>query len=158
MRGRKTHPASGFWRRISTPRQEHQVGRCLSVFEERLARRAHLGTHRQTSDKVEGLARPRSYGKVRRDISRADPVSETTLHQRHGGIGCVPYELPDLGVVHKRRDAREKTSRGGSFLGRAFDGVPQEAGHGIAKRLGREERLCGESALPLGVRPENPQE
>ena len=34
-----THPTSTFWRRISTPRQEHQVGRFLSLFEERLARR-----------------------------------------------------------------------------------------------------------------------
>ena len=35
-----THPASTFWRRISTPRQEHQVGRFLGISEERLARRA----------------------------------------------------------------------------------------------------------------------
>src|SRR5208282_4338381 len=61
------HPASTFWLRISTPRQEHQVGRFLCVFEQRLARRARLRAHRQTPDKVEGLPRPRSYGKVRRD-------------------------------------------------------------------------------------------
>ncbi len=42
-----THPASTFWRRISTPRQEYQFGRFLSVFEERLARRAYLRTHGQ---------------------------------------------------------------------------------------------------------------
>jgi hypothetical protein len=30
------HPASTFWRRISTPRQEHQVGRFFGVIEERL--------------------------------------------------------------------------------------------------------------------------
>src|SRR5271156_5719265 len=42
-----THPASTFWRRISTPRQEHQVGRFLSLFEERLSRRAYLRTHGQ---------------------------------------------------------------------------------------------------------------
>ena len=35
-----THPASTFWCRISTPRQEHQVGRFLGISEERLARRA----------------------------------------------------------------------------------------------------------------------
>jgi hypothetical protein len=35
-----THPASTFWRRISTPRQEHQVGRFLGISEERLARHA----------------------------------------------------------------------------------------------------------------------
>ncbi len=35
-----THPASKFWRRISTPRQEHQVGRFLGLSEERLSRRA----------------------------------------------------------------------------------------------------------------------
>jgi cytochrome P450 len=30
------HPASTFWRRISTPRQEHQVGRFFGAIEERL--------------------------------------------------------------------------------------------------------------------------
>jgi hypothetical protein len=34
-----------FWRRISTPRQEHQVGRFLGIHEKRFARRAHLRTH-----------------------------------------------------------------------------------------------------------------
>src|SRR5438477_11655970 len=43
--------ASTFW--ISAPRQEHQVGRFLGVFEERLTRRPHLCTHRQTAAKVE---------------------------------------------------------------------------------------------------------
>ena len=33
-------PASTFWPRVSTPRQEHQVGCFLSIFKERLARRA----------------------------------------------------------------------------------------------------------------------
>ena len=33
-------PASTFWRRVSTTRLEHQIGRFLSIFEERLARRA----------------------------------------------------------------------------------------------------------------------
>jgi hypothetical protein len=37
---RITQPASTFWRRISTPRQEHQVGRFLGIPEKRLARRA----------------------------------------------------------------------------------------------------------------------
>ncbi len=36
-----TDPASTFWLRISTPRQEHQVGRFLGVSEERLARSAN---------------------------------------------------------------------------------------------------------------------
>ena len=32
---------------VGRPRQEHQVGRLLSIFEERLARRAYLRTHGQ---------------------------------------------------------------------------------------------------------------
>jgi len=40
-------PASTFWPRVSTPRLEHQVGRFLSIYEERLARCAHLRTHGQ---------------------------------------------------------------------------------------------------------------
>ena len=35
-----THPASTFSHRISTLRQEHQVGRFLGIPEKRLARRA----------------------------------------------------------------------------------------------------------------------
>ena len=35
-----THPSSTFWRRISMPRQEHQVDCFLGISEERLARRA----------------------------------------------------------------------------------------------------------------------
>src|SRR5271154_6697806 len=89
--------ASTFW--ISAPRQEHQVGRFLGVFEERLARRAHLRTHRQTATKVEHLARARGYGKVRRDFSRADPVPETPFCQRHGASDRVLQELPDLSIV-----------------------------------------------------------
>ena len=73
-------PSTGSWRRMSMPRQEHQVGRVLGVFEERLARRAHLRTHRQTAAKVEHLARASGYRKVRRDFSRADRVPDTALH------------------------------------------------------------------------------
>ena len=75
-----THPASTFWRRISPRRQEHQVGRLLGVFEQRLTRRAHLRTHGQTAGEVHELARARDYGKVRRELARADRVAETALH------------------------------------------------------------------------------
>ncbi len=40
-------PASTFWPHVSTPRLEHQVGRFLSIFEERPARHAYLRTHGQ---------------------------------------------------------------------------------------------------------------
>jgi hypothetical protein len=62
------------------PRQEHQVGRLLGVFEERLAWGAHLRTHRQAAAKVEHLARAGGYGKVRRDFSRADPFPQTAFY------------------------------------------------------------------------------
>ena len=99
----------------SPPRQKHQVGRFLGIPEKRLARRAHLRTHGQTTDKVDDLARARGYGKVRRDFSRADPVPETTFHQRRGASRRVLQELPDLCVVHERRDAHEKTTHGRSL-------------------------------------------
>ena len=144
---RPRHPASTFWRRISTPRQEHQVGRFLGIPEERLARRAYLRTHGQATSKIRDLDRAFGHRKVRRDFSRADRVPETTFHQRRAARGRVLQELPDLSVVHKRRDAHQKAAPGGSFLGRTFDGVPQKAGERVAKRLRREERLRGESAL-----------
>jgi len=74
---------------VSFPRQKHQVGRFLCVPEKRLARRAHFRTHGQTIDKVNDLARPRGYRKVRRDFSRADRVPEATFHHRHGASGCA---------------------------------------------------------------------
>ena len=55
--------ASKFWRSISMPQREHQVGRFPRRLEERLARRAHLRTHRQAAAKVEHLARAGGYGK-----------------------------------------------------------------------------------------------
>ena len=134
--------------RISPPRQEHQVGRFLGIFEKRLARRAYLRTHGQTTRKIRDLDCARGYGKVRRDFSRADPVPETAFHQRRAAGDRVLQELPDLSVVHKRRDAHQKTAPGGAFLGRTFDGVPQKAGDRVAKTLWREECLRGASALP----------
>ena len=80
---RITQPASTFWRRISTPRQEHQVGRFLGIPEKRLARRAYLRTHGKATSKIRDLDRADAYRKVRRDVSRADPVAETALHERH---------------------------------------------------------------------------
>ena len=128
-----THPASTFWRRISTPRQEHQVGRFLGIPEKRLARRAYLRTHGKATSKIRDLDRAHGHRKVGRDFSSGDPVPETTFHQRGATSGRVLQELPDLSVVHKRRDAHKKTSPSGSFLGRSFDGVPQEGGERVAK-------------------------
>src|SRR5271155_3523142 len=71
-----THPASTFWRPISTPRQEHQVDCFLGIFEERLARRANLRAHGQATTKVQDLARAHGYWKVRRDFSSSDRVPE----------------------------------------------------------------------------------
>jgi len=65
---------------VGIPRQKHQVGRFLCIPEKRPARRAHLCTYGQTTDKVSDLDRPRGYRKVRSDFSRADPVPETTFH------------------------------------------------------------------------------
>jgi hypothetical protein len=146
------------WRRIPSPWQEHQVGRFLCVFEQLPARRAHLRTHRQAAAKVKNLGRTRGYRKVRPDFSRIDRVAETALHQRRGGGYGVLHELPDLGIVHERRNTNEKTPRGRSFLRCSFNGVPQEAGDRVAKNRRREERLCGASALCLCVRPQGAQE
>ena len=58
------HPASTFWLRISTPRQEHQVDCFLGIFEERLARRANLRTHGKGTSKINELAGAHGCGKV----------------------------------------------------------------------------------------------
>src|SRR5581483_8528889 len=134
------------------------VDRFLCVPEKRPARRAHLRAHRQTAAKVGDLPRPRGCRKVRREFSRADRVPETTFHERRAASRCLLQELPDLCVVHERRDANEKTTRGGTFLGRTLYGVPHEAGDRVAKRLRREECLRSASALLLSVRPEDAQE
>ena len=118
------------------PRQEHQVGRFLSLFEERLARRAYPRTHGQATSQIRDLDRAHGYRKVRRDVSRTDPVPETALHQRRTARGRALEELLDLSVVHKGRDAHHKAAPGGPFLGRTFDGVPQKAGDRVAKTLG----------------------
>ena len=114
--------------RISTPRQEHQVDCFLSVFEERLARRANLRTHGKGTSKINELAGAHGYGKVGRDFARADRVPEPTFHQRSPAGGRVLQEPPDLRVVHKGRDAHEKASLRASSLGCRLDGVLQEAG------------------------------
>jgi hypothetical protein len=67
------HPASKSRRRVSTPWQEHQVGCFLGVIEERLTRRAHQFTHRQTAGKVEDMSRARGNWEVWRSFSGADP-------------------------------------------------------------------------------------
>ncbi len=138
-----THPASTFWRRISTPRQEHQIGRFLGIPEKRLARRAYLRTHGKTTSKIRDLDRADGHRKVGRDFSGSDPVPETTFNQRGATGGRVLQELLDLSVVHKRRDAHQKAAPGGPFLGRTFDRVPQKARDRVAKTLWREECLRG---------------
>src|SRR5271170_3582786 len=153
-----TYPASTFWRRISTPRQEHQVGRFLGIPEKRLARRAYQRTHGKATSNINELACADGHRKVGRDFARADRVPETTFHQRCRAGGRVLQELPDLRVVHKRRDALEKTSPSGSFLGRSFYDVPQEGGERVAKSARREECLRSESAFRLCVRPKDAQE
>src|SRR5271154_3969880 len=87
------------------PRQEHQVGRFLSIFEERLARRTYLCTHGQATSKIRDLDRAHGYRKVTGDISRTDPVPETALHQRRAARERALQEPLNLSVVHKRRDA-----------------------------------------------------
>ena len=42
-------------------RQEHQVGRFLSIFEQRLAWRSDLSTHGQPTRQIRDLDRARSY-------------------------------------------------------------------------------------------------
>src|SRR5208282_3503161 len=66
--------------------------------------------------------------------------------------------LPDLSVVHKRRDAHQKAAPSGAFLGRTFDGVPQKARDRVAKTLWREECLRGCCALPFCIRLKDAQE
>src|SRR5690242_1862547 len=60
--------ASPFWRCISTPRQEHQVGRFLGIPEKRLARRANSRTHGKATSKINELACADVHRKVRRDF------------------------------------------------------------------------------------------
>src|SRR5579871_2189763 len=134
---RPRYPASTFWRRLSTPRQQQQVGRFLGILEKRLARRAYLRTHGKATSKINKLACADGHRKVGRDFARADCVPEPTFHQRCRASRRVLKELPDLRVVHKRRDAQEKTPPSGSFFGRTFDGVLQETGERGTKRLRR---------------------
>ncbi len=132
-------------------RQEHQVGRFLGIPEKRLTRRAYQRTHGKATSKINELSCADGHRKVGRDFSSDDCVPETTFHQRGGAGGRVLQELPDLSVVHKRCDAHEKTSPSGAFLGRSFDGVLQEGGERVAKRLRRQQRLRGESAFLLRI-------
>ncbi len=134
------------------------MGRFLGIPEKRLARRAYLRTHGQATSKIRDLDRAHGYRKVRRDVSRADPVPETALHQRRAARDRALQEPLNLSVVHKRRDAHHKAAPGGPFLGRTFDGVPQKARDRVAKTLWREECLRGCCALPFCVRPKDAQE
>src|ERR1700756_4573084 len=136
-----------YQRSISMPRQEHQVGRFVSIFEERLARRAYQRTHRKAPGKIRSLDRAFGHRKIGRDFARADRVPETTFHQRRAARGGFLQELPDFSIVHKRRDANQKAASGGPFLGRTFDGEPQKARDRIAKTLWRKERPRSASAL-----------
>ena len=90
----------------------------------------------------------------RTGFRRRDPVPETTFHQRGATGGRFLQELPDLSVVHNRRDAHHKASPSGAFLGRTLDGVPQKARDRVAKTLWRQQRLRGcapfRLRIPLG--------
>ena len=78
------------WRRISTSRQEQQVGRFLGIPEKRLARRAYLRTHGKATSKINELACADGHRKVGRDFARADRVPETTFYQRYpAGSGVL---------------------------------------------------------------------
>ena len=77
----------------------------------------------------------------------------------------VLQELPDLSIVHQRRDANQKAAPGGPFLGRTFDGVPQKARDQVARASvakgvpSRLMRLCV-LRTPLGragISPACPQ-
>jgi hypothetical protein len=114
--------------------------------------------HRQTAGKVDNLARARRDRKVRWDFSRADPVAEAAFHERYAACGGVLQKLPDLSVVHERRDAHHQASSDRPFLGRNFHGVPQEAGDRVAKSRWRKERLRRASAFSLCICPEDAHE
>ena len=58
--------ASTILRRISTPWQEHQVGRFLGILEQRVARRPYPRTHGQPTRKIGDLHGANGYRKVRR--------------------------------------------------------------------------------------------
>ena len=95
--------ASRSLRRISMPRQEHQVGRFPSVFEERLTRHAHLGARRETAANVEELARARYYREVSGyPTTPSTPLSSGTAiarsHSsmqldRHDHVGVHPHPV-----------------------------------------------------------------
>src|SRR5260370_35238627 len=95
---------------------------------------------------------------VSRYFARDDLVRETKVKQGHPGSSRATQGLPDLRVVHKRGDAQEKAAWGGTFLGRTFYGLPQEAGERLAKGPRREECFGCESALPLCIRPQDTHE
>src|SRR5580698_8964564 len=126
----------GRWVRRAA-RQEQQVDRFLSIFEERLARRAYPRTHGKATSKIRDLDRAHGYRKVRRDVSRTDPVPETALHQRRAARDRALQAPLNLSFVHKWRNAHQKAAPGGPLRGRSFDGVLQEAGERAAKRLRR---------------------
>jgi len=140
------------------PREEHQAGRCLSIFKERPARCAYLRTHGQPTRQIRDLGCARGYGKVRWDFSSADPVPETALQQRRAARGRILQEPLNLSVVHKRGDAHQKAAPGGAFLGRTFDVVLQKVRNRVAKAFWRKECFGCENALPFCVPPEDAQE
>jgi hypothetical protein len=72
--------ASKILRRISTPRQEHQVGRFLGIPKKCLARRAYQRTHGQATSKIRDLNRAFGHRKFGRDFSSSDRVPESTFH------------------------------------------------------------------------------
>jgi hypothetical protein len=69
----------------------------------------------KTTSKVRDLDRARGYRKVRRNVSRTDPVPETVLQKRRAARDSPLQKRLDLGVVHKRRDAHQKATPGAHF-------------------------------------------
>ena len=97
-------------------------------------------------------------GESRRDFTGSDGAPETTFHQCNATGSRLLQELPHLSIVHDRRDAHQEAAGSRAFLGRAFDGVPQEARDRVAKTAWREECLRGSFAFALGIRLEDAQE
>jgi hypothetical protein len=94
------------------PRLEHKVGRFLSIFEERLARRANQRTHGKATTKIRDLNGAFGHRKIGRDFARADRVTETTFHQRRAARGGFLQELPDFSIcLPARRNPTRRSPR-----------------------------------------------
>ena len=142
-----THPASTFWRRISTPRQEHQISRFLSIFEERLARRAYPRTHGQATSKIRDLDRAHGYRKSdgtppavipsrkRPSTSAAPPAAAFCRNSRTSASFTS-------GATHRRRHPRAHP-----FSVAPSTAYLRKRASELRSRLRRQQRLRGEKRL-----------